>query len=157
MSYCVWLQYACKQGIFIYQPNAFSKNHYQNTYFMYFLYVTEMSSVISFSVNVFLVQCLILYVWKFVGDSFGGGGAEVSCPNIFSIACPKIMWFCPNITCFLPENCYFKNYRGGGGVAARPKPHAPYAYLKNYRGGGGCSPSQAPCPVRLSSAMYELL
>ena len=26
------------------------------------------------------------------------GGAEVSGPNIFSIACPKIKWFCPNIT-----------------------------------------------------------
>ena len=25
-------------------------------------------------------------------------GAEVSCPNIFSITCPKIKWFCPNIT-----------------------------------------------------------
>ena len=25
-------------------------------------------------------------------------GAEVSFPNIFSIACPKIKWFCPNIT-----------------------------------------------------------
>ena len=27
-------------------------------------------------------------------------GAEVSCPNILSIACPKIKWFCPNITRF---------------------------------------------------------
>ena len=24
-------------------------------------------------------------------------GAEVSCPNIFSIACPKIKWFCPKM------------------------------------------------------------
>ena len=38
----------------------------------------------------------------------GGGGAEVSCP--------KIKWFCPNVTClFLPENCYLKYSRGGGG------------------------------------------
>ena len=35
-------------------------------------------------------------------------GAEVSCPNIFSIACPKIKWFCPNITW---ENGYLKNSR----------------------------------------------
>ena len=31
-----------------------------------------------------------------VRDQFrlgGGGGADVSCPNIFSIACPKIKWF----------------------------------------------------------------
>ena len=27
-------------------------------------------------------------------------GAEVSGPNILSIACPKIKWFCPNITLF---------------------------------------------------------
>ena len=35
-----------------------------------------------------------------VRDQFrlGGGGAEVSCPNILSIACSKIKWFCPNIT-----------------------------------------------------------
>ena len=33
---------------------------------MYFLYVTKMSSVISFSVKVFLIQCLILYVWKYI-------------------------------------------------------------------------------------------
>ena len=26
-------------------------------------------------------------------------GAEVSCPHIFSIACPNVKWFCPNITC----------------------------------------------------------
>ena len=25
-------------------------------------------------------------------------GAEVSCRNILSIACPKIKWFCPNMT-----------------------------------------------------------
>ena len=28
----------------------------------------------------------------------GGGRPEASCPNIFSIACPKIKLFCPNIT-----------------------------------------------------------
>ena len=38
------------------------------------------------------------------GNSFtgGGGGAGVSCPNILSIAYPKIKLFCPNITCFPP-------------------------------------------------------
>ena len=39
-------------------------------------------------------------------------GAEVSCPNILSIACLKIKWFCPNITWFLPQNGYLKNSRG---------------------------------------------
>ena len=37
----------------------------------------------------------------YIRDEFrsgGGGGAEVSCPNIFSIACTKIKCFCPNIT-----------------------------------------------------------
>ena len=36
----------------------------------------------------------------------GGGGAEVSCPNIFSIACP-------NIQVGLPEYGYLQNSRGG--------------------------------------------
>ena len=43
--------------------------------------------------------------------SFGEGGgepAEVS----FSGACPKMKWFCPNIPCFLPENCYMNNSKG---------------------------------------------
>ena len=33
-----------------------------------------------------------------VRDQFRLGGAEVSCPNISSIACPKIKWVCPNMT-----------------------------------------------------------
>ena len=41
-------------------------------------------------------------------------GAEVS----LSIACPKIKWFCPNITFVLPENGNLKSYRG----AATPPP-----------------------------------
>ena len=61
-----------------------------------------------------------------VRDQFrlgGGGGAEVSCPNILSIACPKIKWFCPNITWFffLPEYGYLKNSRGGGAAAPSPR------------------------------------
>ena len=52
-------------------------------------------------------------------------GAEVSCPNILSIACPKIKWFCPNITHFLPENCYFDISRG----LQPPPPPASYAYV----------------------------
>ena len=34
----------------------------------------------------------------------GGGVAGGSGPNIFSIACPKVKWFCLNINCFLTEN-----------------------------------------------------
>ena len=54
-------------------------------------------------------------------------GAGVSCPNIFSIACPKIKWFCPNITRFIfwPEYGYLKNSGGGGGAAARQPPPPP--------------------------------
>ena len=53
--------------------------------------------------------------------SGGGGGAEVSCRNILTIACTKIKWFLPNITsCFL------------GGCSPPPppppQPHGPYAY-----------------------------
>ena len=49
-------------------------------------------------------------------------GAEVNCLNILSIACPKIKWFCPNITWifFLP--------REGGGGSPPPPPPASYAY-----------------------------
>ena len=57
-------------------------------------------------------------------------GAEIRCLNIFSIVCPKIKWFCPNITCFLPENCYLKNSRGLQPPAS-PSP-ASYAYGKWY-------------------------
>ena len=56
-------------------------------------------------------------------------GAEVNCPNIFSIACPKIKWFCPNITCFLPENGHLKIQGGGGGRGLAPPPQASYAYV----------------------------
>ena len=58
--------------------------------------------------------------------SFGGGGGVRwrLLPDIFffSIGCPKIKWFCPNITCFLPENGYLKNSRGGGSPPLAPWP-----------------------------------
>ena len=59
-------------------------------------------------------------------------GAEISCPNIFSIAWPKIKRFCPNITQFvLPENGYLDKYRVRVGVgSAGPPP--PYAYAYEY-------------------------
>ena len=55
-------------------------------------------------------------------------GAEVSCPNMLSIACPKIKWFCPNITWFFffcPNMAIWKILGGGGGAAApqSPRPH----------------------------------
>ena len=52
-------------------------------------------------------------------------GAEVSCPNILSIACPKIKWFCPNITWFFffcPKMAIWKILGGGGGGAAATPP-----------------------------------
>ena len=60
-------------------------------------------------------------------------GAEVSCPNILSIACPKIKCFCRNIHDFLPEYGYLKNSTGeagggGGGSCSPPPPPASYAY-----------------------------
>ena len=49
-------------------------------------------------------------------------GAEVSWPNIFSIACPKIEWFCPNITCFSPRKLIFEKFREGGLQPPPPPP-----------------------------------
>ena len=68
-----------------------------------------------------------------VRDRFrsGGGGAEVSCPNLFPLLARKSSGFCPNITCFLARNGYFTNSRGGGGGAGAPLPHGPYAYDEN--------------------------
>ena len=43
-----------------------------------------------------------------LGVGGGGWAAEVSCPNIFSVTCQKIKWFCPNITCLLPESGHLK-------------------------------------------------
>ena len=68
-----------------------------------------------------------------VRDEFlsGGGGAEVSCPNIFAIPCTKFKWFCPNITrffFFLLENGYLKN---SGGAAASSAPSAVRLWLKS--------------------------
>ena len=54
----------------------------------------------------------------------GGGGAEVSCPNIFSIAFPKIKWFCPNIACFFAQKWLFEKIIEG----CSPQPPASYAY-----------------------------
>ena len=53
-------------------------------------------------------------------------GAEVSCPNIFSIACPKIQWFCPNITWFFARIWLFSKFQGGGGLQPpSPPPRTP--------------------------------
>ena len=43
------------------------------------------------------------HIWDEFRWGGGGGLAEVSCPNICSIACWKIEWFCPNIA-WLFEN-----------------------------------------------------
>ena len=52
-------------------------------------------------------------------------GAEVSCPYIFSIACPKIQWFARILPEFLPEYGYFQNSRGGGGLQPPSPPPPP--------------------------------
>ena len=53
-------------------------------------------------------------------------GAEVNCPNIFSIACPNIKWFCPNITWFFcPKMAIWKILGGGGGPQPPPPPPPP--------------------------------
>ena len=52
-------------------------------------------------------------------------GAEVSSSNIFSIACPKIKWFHPNKSWFLPENCHLKNSRGAVYSPLAPLPTTP--------------------------------
>ena len=52
--------------------------------------------------------------------SFLFRGAEVSCPNIFSIACQKIKWFCLNITGFIffARKWLFEKFQGGPPAAA---------------------------------------
>ena len=55
-------------------------------------------------------------------------GAEVSCPNIFSIACPKIQWFCPNITWYFARIWLFSKFQGGLPPSPPPPPPASYAY-----------------------------
>ena len=51
---------------------------------------------------------MLIYIppqWRTGPVSLRGGGGgradEVSCQNIFSIAFPKVKWFCPNITSFI--------------------------------------------------------
>ena len=63
-----------------------------------------------------------------VRDQFRLGGPEVSCPNIFSIACPKIKWFCPNITWFFCPNMAIWKIPGGAAAPPPPPPPASYAY-----------------------------
>ena len=61
----------------------------------------------------------------------GGGGVEVSCPSVFSIACPKIKWFCPNITYFHALKLILWKIRGGGGRGSStpsPIPRTPCTY-----------------------------
>ena len=57
-----------------------------------------------------------------VRDQFRLRGLRSVAPNIFSIACLKIKWFFPNITCFSPENGYLKNSRGLQPPPPRPPP-----------------------------------
>ena len=74
---------------------------------------------------------------RIYGTSFVRGADEVSCPNILSIACPKIKWFCPNITWLFARKWLFEKFGGGGGLRAAPPrtpmpyPHARYAYVNH--------------------------
>ena len=55
--------------------------------------------------------------------SLGGGGGLWSLARIFSPkACPKpkIKWFCPNITCFLPEKGHLTNSRRAAALSPPP-------------------------------------
>ena len=49
--------------------------------------------------------------------------AVVSCPNISSIACPKIKWFYPNITCLFCQKLAIKKLWGE--VLQPPAPPPP--------------------------------
>ena len=64
------------------------------------------------------------------GTSFvrgGGRGAEVSWPNIFSIARPKMKCFARMLMLFCPKmNIWKIRGGGGGGAAAPPQPPASY-------------------------------
>ena len=69
----------------------------------------ENTSEDSFSYSTVAIRCTGRF-------SFEGREAEVSCPNISSVACPKIKCFCPNIAYFPPKNGSLKNYEGEGGM-----------------------------------------
>ena len=57
-------------------------------------------------------------------------GAEVSCPNIVTIACTKIKWFSRILPVFCPKMAIWQILGGGGG--GRGQPHGPYAYATMY-------------------------
>ena len=57
-----------------------------------------------------------------VRDQCSLGGAEVSCPNIFTIAARKSSGFARILQTFLPEIGYMKISRGGGGGVLQPQP-----------------------------------
>ena len=64
-----------------------------------------------FYLNVFYV--IVISVWdEFrLGVGLGGGGAEVSCPNIFSHCLHENqVCFTRILPTFLPENCYLKKF-----------------------------------------------
>ena len=50
---------------------------------------------------------VISYLSIGVRDQFRSG-AEISYLNMFSIACPKIKWFCPNIISFFAKKLPFE-------------------------------------------------
>ena len=107
-------------------------------------YSTEISNFIvchhklSFHITITFLfkspRAICVYGASFV---WGGGGSEVSCPNIFSIGCPKIKWFCPNITCFLGPKIAIWKFLGGctapQAPSRRPMPHAQcFANVSHY-------------------------
>ena len=56
-------------------------------------------------------------------------GPKVSCPKIVSSACPKIKWFCPNITCISARKLPFWKILGGGGGLQPPPPRTPMRWM----------------------------
>ena len=68
--------------------------------------------------------------------SFGGRGLKSIAPIFSPVLAPKMKWFCPNITCFLPENGHLKNYCGVGGLQPPSPPPPPlrtsYVYAAEY-------------------------
>ena len=89
----------------------------------------------------FLLNVGVIYYWNVplsisVRDKFVFRGAEVSCPNIFSIACTKIKWICPNITWFFGlKMAIWKNSRGAAApLSPMGRMPMPLSHIKNMFG-----------------------
>ena len=67
-----------------------------------------------------MMMMMIIGVW----DQFRLGELRSVAQIFLSIACPKIKWFCPNITLFFAREWLFETFQGG----CSPPPPTLYVY-----------------------------